>query len=552
MKLFKHFLKVSILLLLAISCTKDDTSEPTENIQKEYELIKTNFAELSKKEEFIKTSSLLSRHISVNSGFLKKSPLEDVNGFTIDSTQINKISAKGYTSYTFAILRDKSDENSFENLLVEIIEGKEEPRVSVIKYKYNKDTDGLAVVETYFVDYKTGARMGIGDCYVLTFVTEKQCPCAGHWPGQSCSCQSGPSSSTSHMFICSTTGSGGGGGGGYINYPSNPIPIRGPAPGTSVPNTVPVHGDNVNVGRRLFLASLSPEQRTWLAGKRPEAVYRSIFNFLISNNFSTPSSLFAKEAIDAMMRGGEVDFTYRIIKDPTFENNPCLNNVYTQLGNAPTFQNYLQNFDGDFSVANLKFSASGNLADFNNDPTTNAQTLTPLTSNLIEIQFNTNNLNRPSLEVARTMIHEMIHAEIYRKMLSCTNVPHVNFHNYSQQQWVTYINNLQSNFPGIYDYYVRWAVGNNNPGAQQHEQMAQHYINIIIQALKQFDNNSQSDDVYKSLAWEGLMGTGPFNESTGLPANPTVAWNHIPLAERLAIRAVRQNYLNNNTNSPCQ
>ena len=53
MKLFKHFLKVSILLLLAISCTKDDTSEPTENIQKEYELIKTNFAELSKKEEFI-------------------------------------------------------------------------------------------------------------------------------------------------------------------------------------------------------------------------------------------------------------------------------------------------------------------------------------------------------------------------------------------------------------------------------------------------------------------------------------------------------------------
>jgi hypothetical protein len=82
--------------------------------------------------------------------------------------------------------------------------------------------------------------------------------------------------------------------------------------------------------------------------------------------------------------------------------------------------------------------------------------------------------------------------------------------------------------------------------------MAQHYINIIIQALKQFDNNSQSDDVYKSLAWEGLMGTGPFNESTGLPANPTVAWNHIPLGERLAIRAVRQNYLNNNTNSPCQ
>lgn len=524
MKLFKHFLKVSILVLLAISCTKDDTSGPTENIQKEYKLIKTNFAELSKKEEFIRTLPLLSRYHSAKSGFLKKSPLEDANGFIIDSTQINKISTKGYTSYTFAILRDEFDDNSFENLLVEIIDGKEEPRASVIKYKYNKDSDGLAVAETYFVDYKTGARMGIEDCYVLTFVTEKQCPCAGHWPGQSCSCQSGPSSSTSHMFICSASGSGGGGGGGYINYPSNPIPIRGPAPGTSVPNTVPVYGDNVNVGRRLFLASLSPEQRTWLTGKRPEAVYRSIFNFLISNNFSTPSAHFAKEAIDAMMRGGEVDFTYRIIKDPTFENNPCLNNVYTQLGNAPTFQNYLQNFDGDFSVANLKLKGSASLSSL-----INAETSAP-ENYLITITFNTNNLNRPALSIARTFIHELIHAEIYRKLLSVAGSPSISL---TQAQLIQ----LRNNYPGLYDYYMRymWNIPPGQaPSGAQHEAMAQHYRGIIKQALKEYDNNSQSDETYEALAWEGLINT--------------VAWNNLSQSQKNNITTIINNFENSNTN----
>lgn len=549
MKLFKHFLKVSILLLLAISCTKDDTSEPTENIQKEYELIKTNFAELSKKEEFIKTSSLLSRHISVNSGFLKKSPLEDVNGFTIDSTQINKISAKGYTSYTFAILRDKSDENSFKNLLVEIIEGKEEPRVSVIKYKYNKDTDGLAVVETYFVDYKTGARMGIGDCYVLTFVTEKQCPCAGHWPGQSCSCQNGPSSSTSHMFICSTTGSGGGGGGGYINYPSNPTPIRGPAPGTSVPNTVPVHGDNVNVGRRLFLASLSPEQRTWLAGKRPEAVYRSIFNFLISNNFSTPSSLFAKEAIDAMMRGGEVDFTYRIIKDPTFENNPCLNTTYDEFNSSSTSFNYFINqFDNNLSLVDVTLSAGV----FSASNRIYAQT-SVLSNNLIGIKFNTDLLNRPKLSIARTMIHEFIHALIFKRLLEISNMEGNVLLSLSPAEVVQ----MKDNYFELWENYTKYQLGIPTNGIVsdfQHQYMAEKYRTVIATALMQFDNNAHPQSFYDALAWEGLMGGGPgqsINDQTGLFTDSTVAWLAVPQATRLAIINTIRTFNNSNTTNPC-
>jgi len=110
--------------------------------------------------------------------------------------------------------------------------------------------------------------------------------------------------------------------------------------------------------------------------------------------------------------------------------------------------------------------------------------------------------------------------------------------------------NLKDNFPGLFDYYLRYEYNTQNPTDFQHQQMAQHYRGIIVQALRQFDNNSQPDIVYQALAWEGLMGTGEFNSLTALPANPTIAWRNVPLEERLQIREAYNNF--KNTNSPCQ
>jgi hypothetical protein len=47
----------------------------------------------------------------------------------------------------------------------------------------------------------------------------------------------------------------------------------------------------------------------------------------------------------------------------------------------------------------------------------NARTIPPVDF-IIEIQINSNNLNRPDLSIARTFIHETIHAEMFRKLLS--------------------------------------------------------------------------------------------------------------------------------------
>ena len=133
--------------------------------------------------------------------------------------------------------------------------------------------------------------------------------------------------------------------------------------------------------------------------------------------------------------------------------------------------------------------------------------------------FNPNQLDRPKLDIARTMVHEIIHAEMYRLLLSKAQQREIPW---SKQ----FIESLVNDYPGLYDYYMRYYyydMPNGIPlGDPQHEMMAQHYREIIENALREYDG-SHSDDTYKALAWIGLIGDSPINPNTGLPPNPTKA-----------------------------
>jgi len=255
-----------------------------------------------------------------------------------------------------------------------------------------------------------------------------------------------------------------------------------------------------------------------------------------------------RQAVIALKAGDYVDYWSRVIVDRSLRDNPCLYGVYTKLGQAPTFDRYLRKFDSDFSVADLKLSAGSNP----NHTEANAVTYEP-ENFLIETRFNPDNLNRPSLDIARTFIHELIHAEMYRKLLSCSRLPHVNVNNMSNAQWQVYINNLKDDFPSLFDYYMRYLYNvptNQQVSEPQHELMAQHYRQIVVQVLKQYDGNAHSDELYNALAWIGLMGEGIFNPTTALPSNPSVAWGKLPLSDRLNIKATYDNFIN--SNPPCQ
>lgn len=232
------------------------------------------------------------------------------------------------------------------------------------------------------------------------------------------------------------------------------------------------------------------------------------------------------ELTDTCETDFEVDFPNKVIEDSTFVNNLCLKTIYDTMGNAPTFNNYLQNFDGEFSVAHLKLSSSTDLPD-----DTNAQTSAPQ-NYIITITFNENNLDRPNLSIARTFIHEMIHAEIFRKLISVSQTSNI------QALTPEIMQLLQNDYPGLYDYYLRWK--NNIPHGMnltsaQHQVMAQHYRDIIKQALIEFDD-SHTQEVYEALSWIGLKNT--------------IAWNSLSQAERNNIDQTIFSFENNNPN--CQ
>ncbi|WP_325261048.1 hypothetical protein [Flavobacterium sp.] len=289
----------------------------------------------------------------------------------------------------------------------------------------------------------------------------------------------------------------------------------------------------------------------WLIDPNNASSVNDIYYVLNQEEENTPETLdFLRDAVICLKDGGEVDYWYKVFVHKSLRNNPCLFGVYNQLGQAPTFEKYLRNFDGEFSVAHLMLKAGVDPI----HPDANAVTYPP-NNYWIDILFNPNNLHRPPLDIARTFIHEMIHAEIYRKLLSCAKLPNVNINNMTDSQWQTYIHNLKNNFPGLFDYYMRYLYSvpaDQQISDTQHELMAQHYRQIIIQVLKQYDNNQHSDEFYNALAWIGLMGEGEIevDSVTGLPPVPSVAWKNVPLDQRLQILSIYKNFLKNNP--PCQ
>jgi len=134
----------------------------------------------------------------------------------------------------------------------------------------------------------------------------------------------------------------------------------------------------------------------------------------------------------------------------------------------------LENFeDADIpSEFNLIFEMSLTL-----DDNTNASTIKS-GSNFI-IKLNSNRIpERSSLSIARTILHEGIHARL--------------------REFASRKGSNEVSFPGIYDYYRNFK---NN---WDHQQMADFYRGTIASGLKQYDNAQHSDQFYNDIAWEGL------------------------------------------------
>jgi hypothetical protein len=376
---------------------------------------------------------------------------------------------------------------------------------------------------------------------LVTIIIFREEPCGHPWHqaahSASGSCSHPTTTSDSYSFYVDNSPSTGG-----TTDPYDPN-LNGGGGGTTVPviTATTVEIKALLASELEYLLELTPEQYNSIKNL-PIPKLQKVLTYVNESGLTQEAKEFGELAVEACVNYGEVDFEEQVILDKSFIDNDCLYGVYEAMGKATKFKEYLQNFDDNFTnpVANLRLTTGVHPVFPNATAVTD-----PPENYLIKIMFNPNQLNRPSLDVARTFIHEMIHAEMYRLLLSKAQQGEI--------PWgKQFIESLVNDYPGLYDYYMRYYydMPNGIPlGDPQHELMAQHYRNIIENTLREYDN-SFSNDVYEALAWVGLKGKGNLDPSTGLTPTSTKAWESVPLSKRLSLNQAYEDFKNQEPN--CQ
>ena len=207
-----------------------------------------------------------------------------------------------------------------------------------------------------------------------------------------------------------------------------------------------------------------------------------------------------------------------VLVDKTLKDNPCLFGVYTKLGGVDTFQEYLKKFDSKSSVLDLKISVDNQFR-INHPENLGAQAITTLPVNkTVSIIFNNdpnlpgNIMKFPQISIATNFIHEIIHAEINRQLSTASTDTNINPQKMSDSNWKSYINNIKSDFPQMFEYYSKYVLKTTKPSDFQHQYMADKYRGVIKDALKQYDGNQHNEDYYDALSWNGLKNTSAWNK----------------------------------------
>lgn len=107
--------------------------------------------------------------------------------------------------------------------------------------------------------------------------------------------------------------------------------------------------------------------------------------------------------------------------------------------------------------------------------------------------------NATDIEIAKTLLHEALHANMFNELYKIDKYDNITFDDY----------------PGLKDYYTRYVNPNGGElyrGAQ-HNIMATHCVDAMAECLQDFDNNVNfSYDHYLALSWKGLHGTKEYIE----------------------------------------
>ena len=474
--------------------------------------------------------------------------IDIITSFKVDTTNINRLEFQENVTYSFRAYNYFESPEKIYNVVYFFKDGKWSHALLEIQ----KDNTSIPLYDSRFGNVSIEANNKMSGLCLAPYTTYSyHCTETGYCAGGSCDgCDLCVTVSSGTMtYECNNGGPGNGPGGGDTGGGSGGV-FGDPSPYYFDPNqNLDITPEYLRASRAHYFWEdhVKPggyEVQLWAVENSPK--YNQILeNYL--NNYSTqnyqqnlqfhmwaigfymqnpstteeqfqnwfmetdnPSSIEMQDFLSDLNNPDIVKPTLRL------KNNVRLNCIFNKAKTSANFKQYLTNFDSRFSVAHLLFDVKSL-----SNSTANAQT-SPPDGYWIKITINSNNLNRPTLDIARTFMHEIIHAEMFRILLSLAPTS-------NGQIDIVQLNSMlnSQNYPGIYDYYRRFGVNN-----MQHEQMAAHFRGIIKNYLKQIDS-SITDSQAESMAWVGLQGT--------------VAWNNLGTTNQTNILNTYNNWYNSAT-----
>jgi len=131
----------------------------------------------------------------------------------------------------------------------------------------------------------------------------------------------------------------------------------------------------------------------------------------------------------------------------------------------------------------------------------------------ISITFDANCIeDRTVIELIKTILHEGVHAELFRIVKSIGGYENLNPENYPEI-WEAYRT------------YKEWS----------HEFMANWYLEKLADSLAEIDGNLFSTEHYIALAWQGL-GENPNDVNHPI----SIRWQNLSLSEQQTILTLRE------------
>ncbi|WP_059027057.1 hypothetical protein [Gabonibacter massiliensis] len=222
-----------------------------------------------------------------------------------------------------------------------------------------------------------------------------------------------------------------------------------------------------------------------------------------------------------------------IIDIDNLKENDYIDCIYTKVNSkSETFKKLIEHFIEENSIAHLRWKLEGMPQNIN------GELISEMNHYWFTIILNEINLmNSPPLMVAKTIIHEAIHAKIYAQLLSLKS------HNpgsISDKDFIELGKALDNqSFPTLCYFYKKYYYN----ATAHHQYMSEYFVDIIAKALHEIDPNTNISTC-RSIAWQGLTHFQDLKDNK-LVLVESEGWKKISKEKRETLNELYLNYLEN-------